>query len=70
MELVKLFNWSSSIGGMNRDQMRMVLPRNEKTPVYRRQTGAVYSVEFMGESHLFQNFRRNDSRRAGSSFLF
>lgn len=70
MELVKLFSWSRSIGGMNGDRMRMKLPRSEKTPVYRRQTGSVYSVEFMGDSRLFQNFRRNEFRRAESSFLF
>ncbi len=70
MELVRFFNWSRTMRGLDRDYMKMILPRKEGVPLYRRQTGSVYSVEFMGDSRMFQSFRRNEGRRAGSSVLF
>ena len=70
MTFAKCLHLNRSIRGMNRPTGEMMLAVNERVPVYRRQVGAVFSVEYSGESRFSYEERRGGQRRPALSFLF
>lgn len=44
------------------------LPRNEHTPVYRLQSGPIFSVQFAGDAH--SSYRDTGGQRSSLCFLF
>jgi hypothetical protein len=55
---------------MNRPLGEMTLAVNERVPVYRRQVGTVFSVEYSGEPRFSYEDRRGGQRRPTLSYLF
>jgi len=70
MTFAKCLQLNRSITNLARAANELVLPGSERTPIYRRQVGSVFSVEYSGEPRFNYEDRRGGNRRPALSYLF
>lgn len=70
MNFAKCLHCNSSVKGINRADSEFVLPVNDRLPIYRRQVGSIFSVEYSGEQRFGHDDRRGGNRRPALSYLF
>ena len=70
MTFAKCLRLNKSVQAINRFEPTFVLPANERTPIYRRQTGPVFSVEYSGEQRLNYSGRGGTPRGVFQDCLF
>lgn len=52
MTFAKCLHLNRSVTPMRRSALEFVLPSSDRTPIYRRQVGSVFSVEYSGEPRM------------------
>lgn len=70
MTFAKCLHLNRSVTSLARAANELVLPGNERTPIYRRQVGSIFSVEYSGEQRLSHENRRASGRRPAPGYLF
>lgn len=70
MTFAKCLHLNKSIKSINPAGEGFVLPRSERVPVYRRQIGSIFSVEYAGEQRSGFEDRARAPRRVCPSYLF
>ena len=70
MTFAKCLQLNKSVKSIKRFEPTLLLPKNERTPIYRRQVGSVFSVEYSGEQRLDRGSRGGTPRGVFQDCLF
>lgn len=70
MTFAKCLELNGSARSMKRISSEFELPKNERAPIYRRQVGPVFSVEYSGEARLNYSDRESNVRPGLHGCLF
>ena len=70
MTFAKCLHLNKSIRDLNSAKETFILPRSERVPVYRRQIGPIFSIEYVGEQRSGFEDRGREPRRSCPSYLF
>ncbi len=70
MDFAKCLHLNKSIRGFDPVGEGFVLPRSEMVPIYRRQIGSIFSIEYVGEQRSCCEERERAPRRVCPNYLF